>query len=41
MPDRYPEGVDPSEDGYTRNLKAADIYQWVESNTAGLSLIHI
>ena len=35
MPDPYPEGTDPSSDGYARNLQAAALYGWVESNTAG------
>ena len=35
MPDAYPEGVDPSEDRYARNLAAARVYDWVETNTAG------
>ncbi|RKQ36223.1 hypothetical protein [Kocuria tytonis] len=35
MPFPYPEGVDPSSDGYARAEKADVIYSWVESNTAG------
>ena len=35
MPEAYPEGVDPSSDGYARNLQAAAVYHWVEANTAG------
>ncbi len=35
MPDRYPEGVDASSDNYARNLAGAELFDWVEQNTAG------
>lgn len=35
MPYRYPEGTDPSKDGYARNLQGVAVYTWVERNTLG------
>lgn len=35
MPDAYPDGEDPSSDGYARNRQAAAVYDWVERNTLG------
>ena len=35
MPEKYPPGVDPSSDNYARNLAAAAVYSWVESNSQG------
>lgn len=35
IPDRYPDDMDPTEDGYARNLQAARVYGWVEQNTLG------
>lgn len=35
FPESYPEGVDPSSDGYAGNLQTAAIYAWIEKNTLG------
>lgn len=32
MPEAYPDGVDPSSDGYARNLSAAAVVDWLRSH---------
>ena len=29
LPDAYPDGVDPSSDGYARNLAAVKVFDWL------------
>lgn len=31
LPEAYPEGVDPSSDGYARNLEAAKVLDWLRA----------
>lgn len=37
LPERDPEGVDPSSDGYARNLQAARVYGWVAEHIGTVS----
>lgn len=32
LPDAYPESVDPSSDGYARNLDAAEVLDWLREH---------
>ena len=32
LPDAYPEGIDPSSDGYARNLAGAAVLDWLTSH---------
>ena len=32
MPETYPDGVDPSSDGYARNLQAAAVVDWLRDH---------
>ena len=37
FPEAYPEGVDPSSDGYRRNLEAAMLLDWLDEHIRMLS----
>ena len=32
LPDAYPDGIDPSSDGYARNLEAAKVLDWLSEH---------
>ena len=36
LPDAYPEGVDPSSDGYARNLAAAQVLDWLSEHLGNI-----